>query len=74
MADITGAENGVLILLAAYKKILSEAGALALGGLIAFSKHRPVIQISLLLVGSLKKRELKQCLIAQWMLIRRLID
>ena len=43
MADITGAKNGVLISLAAYKKVLVGAGALALGGLIAFSKHRPVM-------------------------------
>jgi hypothetical protein len=43
LADITGAKNGVMILLAAYKKVLVGAGALALGGLIAFSKHRPVM-------------------------------
>lgn len=43
LADITGAKDGVLILLESYKKILSGAGTLALGSLIAFSKHRLVM-------------------------------
>lgn len=57
------------------EQVLVGAGALALGGLIAFSKHRPVSTNQPPVSWPLpKKRELKQCLIAQWMLIRRLID